>query len=919
MMKKRKTLQPANPLVDYAKYQMISDAFQLGWWEIDLSEDIFSCSASVAHLLKLDETTVSVADIFHTIREDYRQRIMDLVLNAVADKTEQYTFPAKVGEEIIWLSMRFQVVADQKIMGMLTIATESEKELLQKKVQGMVKNFIYQLNGVSSSLFSFLERESFDQMVNHILHSFMTHFNAERSYLMTLDRKKKTSTCVYEVVSRPGLEEIDTLADVPYEADDWWFGQLFALRPVAISVVDDMPDESESYRELLSAQHIQSLLVVPLVSSDKEVWGFAGIDLVDTQRNWTAEDIQWFSALMNIINICIELQKSKIEIEADKKYLEKLHKYMPIGYVSERIIYNEAGEPVDFVYLDFNKEMEKIVGKPLSHMVGRKGSETGTFGDFELLREMVNADSPIEIDVPLPQYGKYCRVVRFSIHKDEVTSLVMDITDIHEAHKALEKTIYSNMPVNVELYDKDGYLIYLNEADQKFLGIDNISSVLGINIYDHPSLSKEIMQKASQGESLDLSLKYDMSTTGNYYRKTLPSAVKDMMVKVVPIFDETQAIQNYLFMSIDNTETTNAYRRIQDYEDYFSAVANLAKIGYCRLNVTAEEGYRTAQWFANLGKPVETGLTFVFAERFSNLHPDDFLIVEDFYTNAKQGIAMNFEREIRIMKEGEVDKWLKCTFTSKLNPSNDQMDLFAISEDITDLKRMTFAKDRAEELNKLKSEFMANMSHEIRTPLNSIIGFSDILAEIIEDEEQKSYLSIIQRNNDLLLKLMSDILDLSKIESGTYVFEKSNEHVCKLFGEVMHSFNHRITNPDVKIKMDPLVADYHIYMDANSVKQVLYNFITNALKFTQEGTISIGCERIDENNLKFYVRDTGIGISPEHHDAVFDRFVKLDSFAQGTGLGLPICKSLIKEMGGKIGVDSELGKGSCFWFTLPMN
>lgn len=919
MKKREKTLQPLDPLIDYAKYQRITHAFKIGWWEMDLSNGTFNCSVTAAHLLGLDTTTSTRDEIIQLIRDDFRPRIIDLLAQASAEEMQDCIFPVFVEGESIWLTMRYMLFEKQLLMGSLATASKSEQNQYQIQAQGTVKNFLYQLTGISGSMFSFLEKESFDQMVNNILHSFITYFNAERGYIIEIDREKQCSSCTYEVVSRPGLEEIDFLTDIPYEENDWWFQELFAYRPIALSTLNDLPPGSEGYRALLAAQNIQSLLVVPMVSSNKQVTSFAGIDLVDRQYNWTVDDIQWFSALMNIINICFELQKSKMEMEADKKHLQKLYEYMPIGYVSEKVIRNEAGVPVDFVYQDFNREMEHFVGKPLGEYIGRKGSEMGIEGDLELIREVIKTNSPVEIDLPLTKYGKHSRIISFSIREDEVISLVMDVTELHEAFKAVEKTIYSNMPVGVELYDKDGYLVYMNETGRNFLELDNVNSVIGINIFEHPSLSKEIMEQASQGKKCDISFVFDLNHTGSYYRKTFPPyTMRDMTVKFVPILDESQAVQNYLFITIDNTQTSDAYRRIKVFEDYFSVVANMAKIGYCRLNLKSGEGFGTDQWFINLGKPIHTDMSLPFEERYSNVHRDDFPIIEEFYEQVAQGLVVSIEGEVRVMKAGKVDKWLKCTFISNLNPLNNQMELSAISEDITDLKDMSMAKERAEELNRLKSEFVANMSHEIRTPLNSIIGFSDILAEMIEDEEQKAYLSIIQHNNSLLLKVVSDILEISKIESGTHSFDIRKEPVCQLIGDVVRAFSNQNESSEVKIKLDPLVADYHIHTDAERVKQVLHNLMTNSLKFTSKGTIHVGCKQIDSYSLKFYVKDSGIGIASKNLDVVFDRFVKLDPFSQGTGLGLSICKSLINGMGGTIGVESELGEGSCFWFTLPI-
>lgn len=241
-------------------------------------------------------------------------------------------------------------------------------------------------------------------------------------------------------------------------------------------------------------------------------------------------------------------------------------------------------------------------------------------------------------------------------------------------------------------------------------------------------------------------------------------------------------------------------------------------------------------------------------------------------------------------------------------------------EDVTDMKKtereLILAKEKAEESNRLKTAFLANMSHEIRTPLNAIVGFSDLLGEIDNKEDRQEYIEIIKKNNKILLQLISDILDLSKIEAEILEFHLSVTDVNTLCMDVISSCKARL-NAHVPIVFDDHIPECYINTDVNRIHQVISNLISNALKFTKEGEIRIGYHIVNEDRVRFYVKDTGIGIKKEEVDAVFDRFVKLNSFAQGSGLGLAICKNIVEQLNGSIGVTSEWGKGSCFWFTLP--
>ena len=231
--------------------------------------------------------------------------------------------------------------------------------------------------------------------------------------------------------------------------------------------------------------------------------------------------------------------------------------------------------------------------------------------------------------------------------------------------------------------------------------------------------------------------------------------------------------------------------------------------------------------------------------------------------------------------------------------------------------RLSEAMEKAEQANQLKSAFLANMSHEIRTPLNAIVGFSNMLPEVDDREEMREYTDIIETNTNLLLQLINDILDMSKIEAGTFDFCPALIDVNQTMEEIEQSMQLRLKNDAVTFTFCERLPECMLYIDKNRLMQLLSNFIVNAIKFTKSGSIRMGYRMKDINTIYFYVSDTGCGMSPEQCRHVFERFVKYNPFIQGTGLGLSICHMIVEHLKGEIGVNSEEGKGSTFWFTLP--
>ena len=494
----------------------------------------------------------------------------------------------------------------------------------------------------------------------------------------------------------------------------------------------------------------------------------------------------------------------------------------------------------------------------------------------------------------------------FKLKEEKISKMI-------DHNEMIFRKLYVNLPVGVELYDRDGYLIDLNAKDMEIFGIRSKKDVLGVNIFSNPIMPKDVIKKLKENKSVNFRLNYSFKKVDDYYNTSKVGEL-DIVTKASILYDQRGEPSSYLLINLDNTEKMIAYNRISEFENVFTLVSVYAKVGYALYDLYTFEGYAIKQWYENMGEKDGTPLSQIIGI-YSYIHPNDAGYINSFFEEVKQGKAHHFRREVRV-KSGDGWKWICANITrnpQSVDPNKPEM--ICINYDITELKDSQLKRERAEELDRLKSAFLANMSHEIRTPLNAIVGFSQLLAETDDPEERHEFVEIIDSNNRMLLQLISDILDLAKIESGTMDFKFADMSIKEVINEIVTSF--RIKMPDNVALIAPKDSpECQIYSDRMRLTQVISNFLNNAIKYTSEGCIILAYEIIGDE-IKFSVTDTGDGMSQEIQAHIFDRFYKGNTFKQGTGLGLSICETIVNRLGGRIGVNSELGKGSTFWFTHP--
>lgn len=422
---------------------------------------------------------------------------------------------------------------------------------------------------------------------------------------------------------------------------------------------------------------------------------------------------------------------------------------------------------------------------------------------------------------------------------------------------------------------------------------------------------------------MNIVVKEKRSVTFSYYYKEIDTFY-DVVLKASP---------DGRFMNIfcvDSTELHHAQRLLSTTNRKLSMALEVANI------VPWKWDLRSHTILCDMNRPIELmgekedvkeeQLAVPDSQYFSKIWKGDLEKVKKAYADLIEGRTAKVREEYRVVNKQDGKyriEWVEAQAAVESRDADGRpLTLVGSSLVITERKKieeeLMSAKDRAEESNRLKSAFLANMSHEIRTPLNAIVGFSGILASTEEEKEKQEYVSIIENNNTLLLQLISDILDLSKIEAGTMEFVYTDFELNKMMTEQENVLRLKLLpEKDVLLSFEPGLPECYLHAERNRLAQLINNLVTNAIKFTDRGSIRFGYKLQADGMLYFYVTDTGCGIPEEQQESIFGRFVKLNNFAQGTGLGLSICRTLAEHMGGRIGVNSKPGEGSTFWFTIP--
>ena len=504
-------------------------------------------------------------------------------------------------------------------------------------------------------------------------------------------------------------------------------------------------------------------------------------------------------------------------------------------------------------------------------------------------------------------------------------SEVQDGPDMASAYQALQyserllSNIFKYLPIGIELYDMDGVLVDLNDKELEMFHIEKKEDVLGINIFDNPIFPKEMKERLKKNEDADFTFRYDFSKVGSYYQNTQKQGTIDLVTKVTTLYDSEHQPINYLLINADKTETTVAYNKIQEFEEFFELVGDYAKVGYAHFNILSGHGYAQKSWYRNVGEADETPLSDIFGT-YRHFHPDDRALLIRFLDDARKGLTTKLSKEMRVLREDGTYTWTHVNLlVKKYAPQDRIIEIISINYDITELKRteemLVKARDKAEASDRLKSAFLANMSHEIRTPLNAIVGFSSLLTSTENAAEKELYNSLIGHNNKLLLNLINDVIDLSKIESGYLELRPDWVNLTELLDESVAEYVHQVPS-GVELLTNYPAHDSLVELDRLRIKQILSNFLSNALKNTTTGHVEVFYE-VDHQSVRIGVKDTGRGIPQNMLEKIFERFEKLDSFAQGAGLGLPICKLIVEKMNGRILVDSQLGIGTTFIIELP--
>lgn len=603
------------------------------------------------------------------------------------------------------------------------------------------------------------------------------------------------------------------------------------------------------------------------------------------------------------------------EILKLKTFLQSIVDNLPVGLLVKDV-------SNDYRYLFYNKVVSEFYNEDLNIKIGKNDFEVGDPQAEEYRKEderVINSDHPLSfervyLDKETGQPIRWGITTKSRLLNNDgscyIISIIVDTTVIRKKELELED-IRKELSIaldagSLSAWSYDVMLKRFGSLYKRTLAEEGLTYEDAYQMA-HPADREKyriFMESLSNGTSEKLREVFRFNRNGKYdWYESYAIALRS---------EKTGDIYQVIGTEKNITDEIEKQRELQESTlklDFTLSAAQIISWEYC-----VETQTLSSQDIA-----VFEGLTIPFKEYLKYVHPEDVILLEGGMDDLVNGRIGVMDIQIRMNLPKREQRWFELqAVVYGRDENNCSTRVIGLRRDITDLKmtnELIRLRDKAEESNRLKSAFLANMSHEIRTPLNAIVGFSNLITETDEQEDKEEFKRIIETNNELLLQLINDILDLSKIEAGQLDFNYSEVDVSVIFHDLEQVYKSRVKEGvDLICKLPE--RNCIIYSEKNRLTQVISNFLSNACKFTFQGSITMGYA-YTEGGLRFFVTDTGKGIEKDNLPNVFTRFAKFDSFVQGTGLGLSICESIIQHLNGEIGVDSELGKGSTFWFWLP--
>ena len=512
----------------------------------------------------------------------------------------------------------------------------------------------------------------------------------------------------------------------------------------------------------------------------------------------------------------------------------------------------------------------------------------------------------------------------------QLTASISTIIDITEEQQVIEENkiltdkyvnIFEQSIVGLSLYDNTGKLISVNATMRRIFHFENDEDqfYFDINLYDLHFLKNDVKRDEPVNMHFCTQIHIPERKMFDY-----------LEIKMRPIKDETGQLKFVMLTARNITE---------DYKLYKESKVNERRLASVNKKVKQYEANMRYLMEVNNMRVWRSSLLTKEVAYFKDLYHYEYKFTfEEFMNKLVSEVSgeklqemMNPTNETKALYKSLISAknlfvndnkvhWYNVNSIPEYDAEGTVIGFFGLIRDVTTLmEKQTELRNetyRANESGKQKSAFLANMTHEIRTPLNAIVGFCDLLQAIDAPEERKEFTRIIRNNCDMLLQLINDILDISTMDSNNQVLQPHDVDFSIAFNDICTTLATRVVTPGVQYVCDNPYPTYPTVMDSGRIQQVITNFVTNAVKYTQQGHIKVGY-REEGNGLYIYCEDTGTGIPKDKCEKVFDRFVKLNDFVQGTGLGLSICKAIIDQCHGKIGVNSEEGKGSTFWIWIP--